>query len=121
LLHPGVQFKSVEGDALFADADFSQIRPYFSVEPIAIHAEILGHVAEADQSRRDAAVLVHEGWYCLECLPGVDHSARVARKLARKLDLQLGFSTSFYEQADDKLGRDGIYGLLRELRIFGYA
>ena len=50
MIHPGVQFKSVEGDALFTDADFGQIRPYYGVEAIAIHAEVARGVAQPDEA-----------------------------------------------------------------------
>jgi len=45
VVHPGVQFKPVEGNALPADTDFSDSRPYFGVEAIAIHAEVMRGVA----------------------------------------------------------------------------
>ncbi|HUV20256.1 MAG TPA: hypothetical protein VMZ32_00575 [Gammaproteobacteria bacterium] len=54
MLHPGVQFKSVEGDALFADADFNEIRPYLGVEAVAVHAQVARRIAEADQPGRDS-------------------------------------------------------------------
>ena len=42
LIHPGIQFKSVEGNALIADRDFSQMWTHFAVEAVAIHAQIQG-------------------------------------------------------------------------------
>jgi hypothetical protein len=48
LLHPSVQFKSVECNALFADADFNEIGPYLGVKAIAVHAQVTGRIAEAD-------------------------------------------------------------------------
>lgn len=80
MIYPGVQFKSVEGDALPPDANFYEIRAYLGVEAIAVHAEVTGRIAEADQSRRDTAFLFHQGGICSECLPVVDHSACVFRK-----------------------------------------
>jgi len=103
LIYPGVEFKSVEGDALLADANFHEIRTYLSIEAVAIHAQIERRIPEADQSRRDTAVLFHEGLYCVACLPVVDHSVCVFRKLARKLTLRVPFSSSFREQTDGKL------------------
>ena len=50
MIYPGVEFKSVEGDALFADADFNEIRPHLGVEAVAVHAQVAGRIAEADQS-----------------------------------------------------------------------
>ncbi|MCP4876754.1 MAG: hypothetical protein GY896_14945 [Gammaproteobacteria bacterium] len=103
MLHPGVQFKSVEGDSLFPHADFNEIRAYLGVEPVAVHTQVARRIPEADQSRRDTAVLFHEGDICFECLPVVDHSACVVRKLARKLALCVPFSSTFHEQTDGKL------------------
>jgi hypothetical protein len=51
LIHPGVQFKSVESDALFADTDFDEVRPHLGVEAVAVHAEIARRIAEANQPR----------------------------------------------------------------------
>ena len=67
-------------DALPPNANFNEIRPYFGVEAIAVHAQVTWCVAEADQSRRDTAVLFHKGLHCVECLPVVDHSFCVSRK-----------------------------------------
>src|SRR5690242_18163545 len=50
LLDPGVQFKAIEGDALGADGDFRELRPYLGVEPVAVHAEIERRVAKADEA-----------------------------------------------------------------------
>ena len=50
LLHPGVQFKSVEGDALFADRDLCEVGPDFSIEAISVHAEIEWRISKPDQS-----------------------------------------------------------------------
>jgi hypothetical protein len=59
LIYPGIQFKSVESDALRADADFSQIRPHLGVETVAIHAEVARRVAETEQSRSDRWRMFH--------------------------------------------------------------
>jgi hypothetical protein len=48
VLRKSVQFKSVEGNALFADTNFNQIGPHLGVKAIAIHAQVLGCIAEAD-------------------------------------------------------------------------
>jgi hypothetical protein len=103
LIYPGVEFKSVEGDALPPDANFNEIRPYLGVETVAVHTQVARYIAEADQSRRDTAVLFQEGLCCVECLPVVDHSVCVFRKLARKLTLGVPISSSFREQTDGKL------------------
>jgi hypothetical protein len=42
----------VEGDALDTDSDLGQIRPHLGVEPIAIHAQGLRRIAQADEARQ---------------------------------------------------------------------
>ena len=53
LVHPSVHFKAVEGDTLAADANFSQSRAQLPVKAIAVHAQIVGGVAEPDQTGLD--------------------------------------------------------------------
>jgi hypothetical protein len=52
LVEPGVQFKTVKGHPLLAQADFSDIGAYFSVEPVPIHAEIAGGIPKTDHTRQ---------------------------------------------------------------------
>lgn len=53
LVHPGVHFKAVEGDTLGADAKFRQGRAYLVVKAVAVHAQVVGGVAESDQAGLD--------------------------------------------------------------------
>lgn len=48
---PGVQFKTVEGDALLAHAFFMQVWAYFAVEAVLVHAEISRCVPQANDPR----------------------------------------------------------------------
>jgi hypothetical protein len=50
LIHPGVQIKSVEGDTLLTDRDFSQIGPDFGLEAVPVHTQVMRRVPEADQA-----------------------------------------------------------------------
>jgi len=50
LIHPGVQFNSVEGDALFADRYFGEVRAYLGIEAVAVHAEIRRGVSQAKEA-----------------------------------------------------------------------
>jgi len=50
LIHPGVQIKPVEGDALLADRNFNEIGAHLPVEAVAVHANIEGRVPESDQA-----------------------------------------------------------------------
>ncbi len=103
MICPGVEFKSVEGDALPPDANFHLRWPYLGVEAVAIHTQVARYIPEADQSRRDTAVLFHKGLYCVECLPVVDNSVCGIRKLARKLTLGVPVLSTFGEQTNGKL------------------
>ncbi len=56
LLHPGVEFKPVEGepvegDALGANGNFGDMGADFGVEAVAVHAQVARGVAEADEPR----------------------------------------------------------------------
>jgi len=54
VIHPGVQIKSVKGDALLADGNFSQIGPDFSIEAVSIHAHVKGSIPQPEQARWEA-------------------------------------------------------------------
>ena len=87
MVHPGVQIKAIESNALFADLNFNEIRTNFSIKAVPVHAQIGGRVPEAKQSWCDTAVLFHEGLYGIACLSVVHHSVCVLRKWIRKLTL----------------------------------
>lgn len=53
VIDPGVEVKTIEGDAAVADWDFRKERPDFSVEPVAVHAQVRGRVAMPDEARKD--------------------------------------------------------------------
>jgi len=53
VVHPGIHFKAVEGDALAADTKFGQGGADFPVKAVAVHAQVGWGVAEADQSGLD--------------------------------------------------------------------
>jgi len=59
VIHPGIQFKSVKGDALFPDRNLRQPGPDLAVKAIPVHAQVAGCVPEADQARRDWFKLPH--------------------------------------------------------------
>jgi hypothetical protein len=50
LLCPGIEFKAVKRDALLADRDFCQMRPYGHIESVPIHAEVGGGIAQPQES-----------------------------------------------------------------------
>jgi hypothetical protein len=57
VVHPSVHFKAVEGDALPTDTDLGQGRTNLAVKAVAVHAQIGGRVAEADQAGLDVHCL----------------------------------------------------------------
>ena len=57
MVHPGVQIKAVEGNALFADLNFNEIRTNFSIKAVPVHAQIEGRVPQPDQSWCDGAMV----------------------------------------------------------------
>jgi hypothetical protein len=52
LIRPVIQIKPVERDALFANGDYDEVRTNRPVEPIAIHSQVIGCIAQANESRQ---------------------------------------------------------------------
>jgi len=50
VLHPGIQFKAVEGDSLAADGDLGEAWADLGVEAVSVHAEVGRGIPEADQA-----------------------------------------------------------------------
>jgi len=44
MVHPGVQIKAIEGNALFADPDFKEMRTNFSIKAVPVHTQIEGRI-----------------------------------------------------------------------------
>ena len=55
VIDPGVQFKTIKGDPLPADGDFSEVGADVSVEAATVHAEVARGVTKAQQPRQDGA------------------------------------------------------------------
>jgi len=53
VIDPGVQFKTIKGDPLPADGDFSEVGANIRVEAAPVHAEVARGVAKAEQPRQD--------------------------------------------------------------------
>ena len=53
VVHPSVEFKAIEADALDADRNFGQVRAHLGVEPVAVHAEVARRVTEANDARAE--------------------------------------------------------------------
>ena len=53
IVHPAVQFKAIESDALGADAQLENVGSDFGVEPVPVHAEVARRVPKPDKPRED--------------------------------------------------------------------
>ena len=51
VVRPGIEVKTVEGDALDADGDHGKERPDLAIKTILVHSEIGRGVAQADKAR----------------------------------------------------------------------
>ena len=71
MVHPGIHFKAVEGDTLFADPKLSQSGAYLPVKAVAVHAQVGWGIAEADQAGLD-----------LQCLSAYVHSSNLFSDMA---------------------------------------
>ena len=57
---PGVQFKPIEGNALIANRDFSQMWTHVAVEAVAIHAQVDGRIPKPEQAWGDLHRNLHD-------------------------------------------------------------
>jgi hypothetical protein len=55
VIDPSVQFKTIKGDPLPANGDFSEVGADVSVEAAPVHAEVAWRVAKAEEPREDGA------------------------------------------------------------------
>ena len=51
VVRPGIEVKTVKGNALGADGHLSEIRAHLGVEPVAVHAEVDRRVPEPENAR----------------------------------------------------------------------
>jgi len=56
LIHPGVQFKPVEGYPLSPDRDFGDIGAYLGVKTVSVHAKIMGGIPQPDEPRDEGSI-----------------------------------------------------------------
>ena len=64
MVHPGIHFKAVEGDALAADPELGQGGAHLTVKAVAVHAQVSRGITEAEQARLDMHCLstqIHGG------------------------------------------------------------
>ena len=55
VIDPCVQFKTIKGDPLPANGDFSEVGADVGVEAAPVHAEVARGVAKAQEPREDGA------------------------------------------------------------------
>jgi hypothetical protein len=55
MVHPGIQFKPVEGNALFPDGDFRYPGTDLAIEAVTVHSEISGGIAQSKQAREEGS------------------------------------------------------------------
>ena len=51
VVHPSVEVKAIEADALGADRDFNNVLAHFGIEPVAVHAKVGRRIAKANDTR----------------------------------------------------------------------
>ena len=59
MIHPGVQFKAVERNALSTNRDFGELGADFRIEPVAVHAQVTRGIAETEESWGDSGLSLH--------------------------------------------------------------
>ena len=59
MVDPPVKFKTIKGHTLAADADFGKLGAHLCVEPVPVHAEVTGGIAEAEKPRGDVGLSLH--------------------------------------------------------------
>ena len=75
MIRPVIQIKPVEGDALLAYRNYDELRADRPIEPIAVHAQVVGRITKTDESRQVPKYL------SMNRLGNrVDHAARVVGK-----------------------------------------
>ena len=57
MVHPGIHFKTVEGDTLPADTELGEGGAHLPVKAVAVHAQVGRGIAEADQAGLDLHAL----------------------------------------------------------------
>jgi hypothetical protein len=50
LIGPGVQFKAVEGNALYTHPLLTQMRPHFAIEAVFVHPKVSRRISQADNA-----------------------------------------------------------------------
>jgi hypothetical protein len=55
MINPRVQVNSVEGDSLLTNWNFSQIWSDLGIEPVGIHAQVMGGISQPDNPGQHSA------------------------------------------------------------------
>jgi len=57
LIHPGVQFKAIERDALLPDRNFNKLRANLLIESVTVHAQVIRRVAQPQQAGQNSLLI----------------------------------------------------------------
>jgi len=52
LIRPVIEIKPIKGDALLAYRNYDELRADRPIEPIAVHAQVVGRITKTDESRQ---------------------------------------------------------------------
>jgi len=69
VIHPGVEIKPVEGDALLADRVLGQIWTHLGVEAVTVHAEVIGRFPQANEARQQPGKPVRVPTHAVALVP----------------------------------------------------
>lgn len=61
VIHPGVDFVPIKGDASRANRHLGELGPHLLIEAVAIHAQIVGGIALANQAGEDHGIAQWDG------------------------------------------------------------
>ncbi len=112
LIHPGVEFKPVQGDPLRADGNLGEEGPDLGIEAVAVNAEIEGGVPQPDEpgkQNRRVFALPHIGSTALEArgCPGTVPAFALARSAEGESLRKAAASVSVNDfMGHDSPGRD---------------
>lgn len=116
LLYPCVEFKTVERDALHPDRDHRKPRPDLGVEPVAVHAEVGGGVAQAQQAAISAQATAARR--ASQELEEARRTANVSSQSSIRMATGIGIAAAilggiiFFIAHRDSLGSSIFFGLL---------
>ncbi len=74
MIRPVIEIKPVKGDTLLAYRNYDDVRADGPIEPIAVHAQVVGRITKTDESRQVPKYLSMN-----RLANRADHATRVGR------------------------------------------